>query len=55
MITGEIIQRGDSGTYSNKQIRTITLPTSFSDTNYIVIAVNMNTTVDNFIYISASC
>lgn len=48
LVIQELIQRGDSGTYSNRQIKTITLPTSFSDTNYIVIVVNMNTTADNF-------
>ena len=47
-ITGEIVQRGDSGVYSNGQIKTITLPIPFTNTNYIVIPINSNTTTNNY-------
>lgn len=47
-ITSEIIQRGDSGVYSNGQIKTITLPIPFTNTNYIVIPINSNTTNNNY-------
>ena len=48
LVTGEIVQRGNSGVYSSGQIKTITFPISFSNTNYIVIPINSNTTANNF-------
>lgn len=47
-VTGEIMQWGNSGTYSNGQIKTIILPTAFKDTNYVVIPINTGTTTNNY-------
>ncbi|WP_455737456.1 gp53-like domain-containing protein [Fusobacterium mortiferum] len=48
LITGEIIQRGNSGVYSSRQIKTITLPIAFTTTNYMVFTINNGTSTDNF-------
>ena len=48
MINGLLIQWGNSGEYSNTQIKTITLPTSFSNTNYVVLPMNSGTTTNNY-------
>lgn len=48
MLNGLLIQWGNSGTYSNTQVKTITLPTSFSNTNYVVLPMNSGTTTNNY-------
>ena len=46
--SGWVEQGGDSGTYTNKQTKTITLLKEFENTNYIVIPINTNVTADNY-------
>ena len=45
---GLIINWGNSGIYSARQIKTLSMVKAFTNTNYIVIAYNMLTTRDNF-------